>query len=184
MPVSDLKCFKMRSCLAKNNRVFQLRLSRARDAAQVIAAISAVCAERVYLETDCYISTPQWERVLYTPLHYADHLLLIPELQGQVIGWCRIFPVSNSPKAQHVGDVGIGLLKHFREIGIGTALMECAIEWAKAQRLEKLTASTFSTNLRAINLFEKVGFATIGVKRQQYKVDGKYVDQVLIERFL
>lgn len=171
-------------CLAKDSRVCQLRFPQAGDAAQVIAAINAVCAERVYLETDCYVPTPQWETVLYTPCNCANHLLLIPELEGQVVGWCRIFPASGSPKSQHVGEAGIGLLKPFREIGIGTTLMECAIEWAEALGLEKLTAFTFSTNLRATNLFVKMGFATVGVRRRQYRVDGEYVDQVLLERFL
>ena len=71
-----------------------------------------------------------------------------------------------------------------REIGIGTALMEYAIEWAGAQRVKKLTVSTFSTNQRAINLFKKVGFTATGVRHLQYKVNGDYVDEVLMERFL
>ncbi|HID29274.1 MAG TPA: GNAT family N-acetyltransferase, partial [Desulfobacterales bacterium] len=68
--------------------------------------------------------------------------------------------------------------------GFGTALMECAIEWARAQGLEKLTVSTFSTNLRAINLFKKMGFAITGRRYKQYKLGEEHVDEVLMERFL
>jgi RimJ/RimL family protein N-acetyltransferase len=134
--------------------------------------------------TDCYLPTPQWEKALHTPLECPDHLLLVPEMDGQVIGWCRVFPNLFSPKARHTAEVGIGLLQPFREIGIGTALMECAVEWAVEQGLEKLTASTFSSNQRAINLFLKIGFATTGVRHRQYKIDDAYVDEVLMERFL
>lgn len=105
-------------------------------------------------------------------------------MKGQVIGWCRVFPDLFTPKASHTAEVGIGLIQPFREIGIGTALMECAIEWAGAQGLEKLTVSVFSTNLRAINLFKKVGFTTTGIRYRQYRIDGEYVDEVLMERFL
>ena len=174
----------LREYITKDRHSFLIRPSMPDDAPQVIAAINAVCAERIYLLTDCYVPTPQWEKVLHTPLECLDHLLLIPEMEGQVIGWCRIFPNLCAPKTRHTAEVGTGLLQPFREIGIGTDLMECAIEWSRGQGLEKLTVSTFSTNLRAINLFKKVGFITTGVRRQQYRIDGNYVDEVLMERFL
>jgi RimJ/RimL family protein N-acetyltransferase len=172
------------SYLTKDHHPFLVRPSMSDDASQVIAAINAVCAERIYLLTECYVPTPQWEEVLHTPLECPDHLLLVPEMDDQVIGWCRVFPNPFGPKVRHTAEVGIGLLQPFREIGIGTALMECAIEWAGAQGLEKLTVSTFSTNQRAINLFKKVGFTATGVRHRQYRVDGDYVDEVLMERFL
>ena len=171
------------SFLTRDSRVFQARSSQTRDAPQVITAINAVCAERIYLLTECYVPTPQWEKMLHTPRECPDHLLLVPEMDGQVIGWCRVFPNLFS-RTQHVGEVGIGLLQPFREIGIGTTLMECAIKRAGAQGLEKLTVSTFPTNLRAINLFKRVGFTATGVRYQQYRIDGDYVDEILMERFL
>lgn len=151
---------------------------------RVIAAINTVCAEGIYLVTERYIPTPQWEKVLNTPAKYSDHLLLVPETNGQVIGWCRVFPNDFSPKTQHMGEVGIGLLQPFREIGIGTALMKCAIEWARTQGLEKLIVSSFSINIRAINLFKKTGFAITGRRYKQYKIGEEYADEVLMERFL
>ena len=166
------------------NDFFQVRRFTPGDASQVISVIDSVCAEGIYLVTEHYVPTPQWERALHNPAKYPDHLLLVSEVDGRVIGWCRVFPNDFSPKTQHVGEVGIGLLQPFRERGIGTALMECAIEWARAQGLEKLTASTLSTNLRAINLFKKMGFAITGKRYKQYKIGEEYVDEVLMERFL
>ena len=60
------------------------------DAPAVLAAINAVCAERVYLLTDRYVPTPQWEAALHE-VEAARHLLLVPVWDGQVIGWCRVF---------------------------------------------------------------------------------------------
>ena len=174
----------MRSCLTKDHRLFQVRRFTPNDASQVISAIDSVGAEGIYLVTERYVPTPQWEQVLYNPGKHPDHLLLVLEVDGQVIGWCRVFPNDFSPKTRHTGEVGIGLLKPFREVGIGTALMECTIEWARTQGVEKLTVSTFSTNLRAINLFKKMGFAITGRRYKQYNIGEEYVDEVLMERFL
>ena len=170
--------------MTRDHLLFQVRRFTPSDASQVISVIDSVCAEGIYLATERYTPTPQWERALHNPAKHPDHLLLVPEVDGQVIGWCRVFPNDFSPKTQHTGEVGIGLLKPFREIGIGTVLMERAIEWARTQGLEKLTVSTFSTNLRAINLFKKMGFAITGRRYKQYKIGEEYVDEVLMERFL
>lgn len=176
--------YKEAAYLTEDHCPFLIRPSMPGDALQVITAINAICAERIYLLTECYIPTPKWEKVLHAPLDCLDHLLLVPEMDGQVIGWCRVFPDDFSPKTQHTGEVGIGLLKPFREIGIGTTLMECAIEWARTHELEKLTVSTFSTNLRATNLFKKMGFVATGRRYKQYKIGEEYIDEVLMERFL
>jgi len=154
------------------------------DASRVVATVNAVCSERIYLITEQYVPTPEWEQVLHRPGDCPQHLLLVPELEDQVIGWCRVFSDDSGQKTRHVADIGIGVLRPFREIGIGTALMEDAVRWATEQGLEKLTVSTFSTNLRAINLFKKVRFVRTGVRYGQYKIDGAYVDEILMERFL
>ena len=151
--------------------------AHAADAEAIIANINTVCAEEVYLLTACFTPTPAWERALYACDAHPDHLLLVPEVEGQVVGWCRVFP-----EASGVGEVGIGLTPPYREIGIGTALMSEAIAWAQAQRLARLILSVFATNARAIGLFHKMGFAVTGRRDQQHRSQGSYVDELLMER--
>jgi len=174
----------VKSYRAKDARSFFVRRATPADASVIVTNINAVGAEGIYLVTEQYVPAPQWEKALDNPSECLDRLLLVPEVDGRVIGWVRVFPNDFSRKTQHTSEVGIGLLKPFREIGIGTALMECAIEWARTQGLEKLTVFTFSTNLRAINLFKKMGFAITGRRYKQYKIGEEYVDEVLMERFL
>ena len=161
----------------------QIRQARSVDADDIVTVIGTVCAERVYLLTEHYIPTQQWKAVLRDPEDTPRCLLLVPVVNERVIGWCRVFG-SAAQKTRHVADVGIGLLAPFREQGIGTALLERAISWATGLGFAKLTADTFSTNVRARALFGKVGFAETGVLHRQYKIDGLYVDQILLERFL
>jgi RimJ/RimL family protein N-acetyltransferase len=148
-----------------------------------VVCINSVCAEGIYLLTSHYVPTPQWEAVLHRPEEAPGCVLLVPVLEGRVIGWCRVFAGANA-KTRHAGDVGIGLLAPYREQGIGTALMERAIAWAAGQGLAKLTADTFATNARARALLRRAGFVETGVLRRQYRIDGHDVDQILLERFL
>jgi len=173
-----------RACHTKDARPFLVRRATPTDAPVIVTNINAVCAESIYLATERYVPTPQWERALHQPDEYTHLLLLVAEMDGQVVGHCRIFPDEFGQKARHVGDLGIEIIQPFREMGIGTALMECAIEWTSEQGLEKLTVSTFSTNRRAIGLFNKMDFVATGVRHRQYKVGGEYVDEILMERLL
>jgi RimJ/RimL family protein N-acetyltransferase len=160
---------------------FQVRPFVRADAPQVVAAIDSVCAEGPYLLTDRYRPTPQWEAVLCQE-ETADALLLVPVVRGQVAGWCRVF--AGPSKSAHVGDVGIGLCAPLRGQGIGTALLQAAIVRARGTAFAKLTADIFGTNARARALFETCGFVQTGVRRRQYRIAGRDVDQVLLERFL
>jgi RimJ/RimL family protein N-acetyltransferase len=84
----------------------------------------------------------------------------------------------------HVGEIGISILKDHRGVGIGTAMMDFLVKWAREKGLEKLSLSTFSTNVRAINLFKKFGFEIEGVKKKQFKIRGEYADEVIMGMLL
>lgn len=185
VPVNEL-CHSVegRAYYTKDARPFLVRRAVPADAYTVVANINAVCAEGIYMATEQYTPTPQWEQVLHWPDEYPHLLLLVAEMDRQVVGHCRVFPDEFGQKARHVGDLGIEIIRPFREIGIGTALMECAIEWTSTQGLKKLTVSTFSTNQRAINLFNKMGFVTTGIRCKQCKIGSEYVDEMLMERLL
>jgi RimJ/RimL family protein N-acetyltransferase len=76
-------------------------------------------------------------------------------------------------------------LKKFRGLGIGLAMMDYLIEWARKQEgLEKISLTVFSTNKPAINLYQKFGFKIEGISRKQYKIEGKYVDDIIMGKFL
>jgi GNAT superfamily N-acetyltransferase len=107
----------------------RIRRAQAHDVSEVVAAIDAVCAEGIYLLTERYSATLEWEAALLRPQETPGYLLLVPTVDGRVIGWCRVF-AGPFTKTRHVADVGIGLLAPYREQGIGTMLMERAISWA------------------------------------------------------
>jgi hypothetical protein len=70
-------------------------------------------------------------------------------------------------------------------MGIGTAMMNHIIGWAEKQKgLEKISLAVFSTNKAAISLYRKFGFKIEGVSERQYKIEGKYVDDITMGKFL
>lgn len=153
------------------------------DAERVVRVINAIAAEHCWLSTEQYHPNPPWERVLHQPHEHLDHLLLVPEACNEILGWCRIFPYS-FPKSRHVADLGIGIAKEFRNKGIGRILLQRGLEWAGERGYEKITLDTFSSNTPAIRLFQKTDFKITGVRYRQAKINGEFVDQILMEKYL
>jgi len=171
----------------KHHGSFKLRRNTPQDAPGIVAAINTVCSEGLWLMTPHYVPTTQWKRVLHQPAKYPNYLLLVIEpvsKPGKIVGWCRIFPYEFGDKSRHVADLGMGLVKEFREVGLGRALLEYAIDYIRNRPFKKLTLSVFSNNRGALKLFKKLKFKEIGRRKRQVKIKGRYYDEILMERFL
>jgi RimJ/RimL family protein N-acetyltransferase len=95
----------------------------------------------------------------------------------EVVGWCDI---RRSPFAAyaHRGAVGMGVVSEHRGRGIGFRLLGAALEEAFRRGLGRIELDVRVDNVRAIALYEKVGFKREGVIRDAFFVDGKYCDAI------
>ena len=98
-------------------------------------------------------------------------------MDNEVIGWCDISPLRHVG-FQHRGELGMGVRKRYRRLGIGQRLIACTIERAKEKGLERIELEVFASNVPAIKLYEKMGFVTEGIKKKARKMDGNYDDVV------
>jgi ribosomal protein S18 acetylase RimI-like enzyme len=67
-----------------------------------------------------------------------------------------------------------------RRLGIGRALLERTVEWARANGVAKLELHVFPHNEPAIALYEEFGFVREGYRRRHYRRGGEYVDAILM----
>ena len=97
----------------------------------------------------------------------------------EVVGWCDALRLDQET-FRHGWRLGMGLLPAVRGRGVGRRLAEPAIAAAKAQGAERIELEVFASNVRAIALYETLGFVREGVKRRARKLDGAYDDVVLM----
>lgn len=87
-------------------------------------------------------------------------------------------------RLSHRAGLGVTVLREAWGRGIGTALMERLIAYAKEHEIEIIELQVRSDNLRAIHLYEKFGFVKIGHYPGYFKVDGKLIDCELMNLYL
>ena len=66
--------------------------------------------------------------------------------------------------------------------GIGRLLFEATRLAAKEKGYEKFSAFVRADNAAGLAFYKRIGFETIGVAKRHAKINGKYVDEVMIER--
>lgn len=80
--------------------------------------------------------------------------------------------------------IGMGLETEFQSIGLGTALLNYAIEQAKLLKFHRLELNVRTFNKTGIRLYEKVGFRQVGILKETALIDEKFYDEYLYELLL
>ena len=85
---------------------------------------------------------------------------------------------------RHAAYIVIGILERFTGKGLGTAFFGKLEDWAKSHAIHRLELSVMVHNQRGIGLYQKMGFAIEGVKRDSLLVDGSYVDEYYMSKLI
>ena len=72
----------------------------------------------------------------------------------------------------------MGLLPSHRGLGIGRRLLQACIDKAPSKGITRIELEARADNLRAIQLYERLGFAHEVLKRNAMRFDGVYFDAV------
>lgn len=106
---------------------------------------------------------------------------LAAELDGQVVGAISIRPGPFGAKDRHWCSLGMWVTPAARGVGVGHALLDAALAWARSQAFEKVIAEVFGSNQAAIALYRKFGFRPEGRQKKMFVLPGiGYVDNILM----
>ncbi len=105
--------------------------------------------------------------------------------QGRIVGFQSIEPYATYTHAfDHVAVIGTYVDLALRGQGIGPRLSEATFAAARRKEYEKILSYVRADNLAALAFYLGQGFRIIGTAQRQAKVGGRYVDEILIEKFL
>jgi RimJ/RimL family protein N-acetyltransferase len=113
----------------------------------------------------------------------ANVLVLVAADEEGIVGRLSIAR-DRSPLSRHVAEFGLMVAARARRQGVGSALIEEAIAWARNLGIVRLELTVFPHNTPAIALYRKLGFEEEGILRRRYFIDGRYMDAMLMGRDL
>ncbi|AEE90690.1 MAG: ribosomal protein S18-alanine N-acetyltransferase [Tepidanaerobacter acetatoxydans] len=120
------------------------------------------------VERQCF--TTPWSRYSFAcelTDNQFSHYIVVRHI-GKVIGYAGMWIILDEA---HVTNVGV--LPEYRGKGIGELLMRSLMAAAKNHGATKMTLEVRKTNYIAQNLYSKLGFEPVGIRRGYYMDDGE-----------
>ena len=161
---------------------YRVRAATAADAEAICRIYNQGIEDRVAtLETE--LRTPE-ERAAWLAARGPRHPVIVAEDDGPIIGWGSLNQFNPRDAYRHVVDFSIYVERAYRGRGVGKVMLARLIELAREQRYHKMVLSAFPSNSGGMALYERLGFRTVGVYKEQGMLDGRWVDTIVMEKLL
>lgn len=140
--------------------VVDVRPAEVADATQLLALLAQLGRESNTFTVDEGIEdlseTDEQEQIAHIN-GTTTNIIFVATLASRLIGVSTVQASTDFSAAQ--GEVGVAVLKEFWGMGLGTALIEEVLDWARNySTLERLVLTVQLRNARAIKLYRRLGF--------------------------
>jgi RimJ/RimL family protein N-acetyltransferase len=151
---------------------FTVRPATVGDARAMAELFAAVAEER-----DGIASEP--------PVDLAERTARFAASIGEsfvAVGGDRVIGLIHVEVSRHgFGEIGMLVDREWRGRGVGWALFQAAIDWARGHGLHKLSLEVFAHNTAAIALYRKCGFVEEGHRVGHYRrASGELWDAIIM----
>jgi ribosomal protein S18 acetylase RimI-like enzyme len=162
---------------------FTIRQAREEDLTGLVGAIRSSLGSGEYVQAESVADVVDSEGVLLRHNEIESRIFFVACVGNEVVGWVHL-KHRDLKKLSHTVEFTLGVLEEYQEQGIGSHLLERGIEWAGTQGFEKLCNSVPSSNEQALAFLESRGFEVEAIREDHYKLNGQYLDEVMLARAL
>jgi RimJ/RimL family protein N-acetyltransferase len=165
--------------------VITVRRATTHDAPALVELAESVGREegRWILGTGPWRSVTDERRYLRSIERYPDAAVLVAEDGARIVGRLSLSRDPH-PASRHVADLGLMVAESHRRRGVGRAMLDEAVLWARVAGVRKLELHVFPWNEPALGLYESFGFEHEGYRKRHYERGGELVDAILMAYFL
>ena len=162
---------------------YTIRQAREEDLTGLVGSIREAIGGGEYVKAETVADIVDNEGVLLRYNEIESRMFFVACVGDEVVGWVHLKHV-DLQKLKHTAELTLGVLETYRGHGIGSRLLERGVGWADDQGLEKIYNAIPASNEEAIAFLEAHGFETEAVRENHYKLNGHYIDEVMMAREL
>jgi RimJ/RimL family protein N-acetyltransferase len=173
---------------SKNGKTVIIKEAQENDAERMLVSASKALIDAPFMlssvEDYKKLSVQDVQNFLKAYSENPNCVQFIAEVDDQLVGAID-FKNGNKEKISHQGSFGMTILPEYRNYGIGRALLETLITWAKNNsNIEKVCLEVMRDNMGAIKLYKNMGFIEEGRKRKGVKLENGYQDLIIMALFV
>ena len=171
----------MRTVSLINGQILSIREALRQDATRLIQYLEKIPYDSEFLTFgpgELTLSVDEEEKMIVENYQAPNKVTLVVEVDNKIIG-CLNFRGGPRPRNEHAGEFGVSVLKEYWGQGIGSAMIQEMIEWAKATKVvRKINLLVRIDNTRAVHIYEKLGFMREGVISRGVFISGQFYDYI------
>jgi RimJ/RimL family protein N-acetyltransferase len=171
----------------KDGRIISIRQVEISDAQNVIEFVHGFVysSEFVPLVDGEFDPTIQEEElILKNYIDRSNSLFLVAEFDGKIIANINL-DGNQRQIMRHTAVFGMGMHAEWQNCGLGTYILQAAIDWAKKHsELELLFLQVYAENEAGIALYKKLGFTENGRMPKMFKQNNRYHDELTMHLIL
>jgi len=154
------------------------------DAASIVELLNPIIQSGTYTVMDESFSvTDQLDFIRNFPPRGIYHIAMGNESQ-KILGIQDVLPIPTSDVFKHVGEISTFVSLNSQRQGIGQSLCAATFNAAKEKGFLKLRATVRGDNPQALSFYQSQGFDIIGTAKKHAYLQGRYIDEVLLEKFI
>ena len=177
----------MRHIELKDGRSLFIRKVALDDAPELLDFVEAVAGESDNLTFgpgEFGLSLAQEEEYLRNLAAAENQAYFVGIVDGEIIASIT-FAGGKRARTRHSGEFGISVRKACWGIGVGGAMIDALLDWARGTGIvEKVSLRVRTDNERAILLYRRKGFETEGILRGEFKIGERLYDLMAMSRFI
>lgn len=116
--------------------------------------------------------------------HNERFAVIVIEDNDEIVGWASLNVYSNRSAYSGVADLSIYIRRDYRGKGVGSLLLKEIEYTAIKNDFNKIVLFTFPFNNLGQGLYKKYSYREVGVFKNQGKLDGRFVDVMIMEKIL
>jgi len=155
------------------------------DAAGLVRVLNPIIESRCYTVLDTPVSV---ETEFDYIIDFQDRgiwKVAVREPDRTIVGFQVLQPYASYTRAfDHVGILGTYVDLDLRRQGIARRLFAATFDVAREKGYEKIFTFVRADNPAALQTYLRQGFVVVGNAKRQAKIDGQYIDEILIEKWL
>lgn len=162
-----------------------IRPAQPDDAAGIVSMWNPIIETGLYTSFDTPF-TPEAERA-YIESMSERHIFHVAKrvADGRIVGIQTTAPLpAYSHAFDHVSGISTFVDLNCHRQGIAKQLFPATFAVAKEKGFEKFFTYVRADNIKGLATYLKHGFTIVGTARKHAKIQGKYVDEIMIEKWL
>ena len=149
----------------------------------MIGILNPIIAARIYTALDTTFSVEEQRAFIRNFPRRGIFHVAVDSTSLRVIGLQDVSPFGDFTHAfDHVGVIGTFVSLNRRREGIAAKLFAATFEAARRKGYEKFFTYVRADNEPALQTYLAQGFRVIGRAERHARIDGRYIDEIVIEK--